>query len=226
MKQILIASDSPIFIHTLEHRLAPYGIEVLAAHSGEQALQVIRHHSLELVVLSQQLPDLHSNEVCRLIRDEGYTDLPVILLNEGGELHDILAGLESGANSVLPWPLSDDELIERIRARLRYAKSRGGEHQLLRVGNLIFDTEEHQAWCKGQRLALSEREYELLKLLASNAGHVLTKEAIYEHIWGPEATATPQSIKVYINMLRKKLSACGEEHIIQAVRFIGYVLKP
>jgi DNA-binding response OmpR family regulator len=226
MQQILVVSDETSFIHRLNHRLASYDIEVLAAQSGEQALQVIRDNSPELVVLSAHWPDLNAHEVCRLIRAEGYTDLPVIVLNEGGKLRETLAGLESGADSILPWPLPEDELIERIRARLHYAKTRGGEHQHFQVGNLIFDTAAHQVWCNGQALKLSKREYELLTLLASNAGHVLTKEVIFERIWGLDSTANAEIIKVYINMLRRKLSACGQEHIIHALRFIGYVLKP
>ena len=226
MQQILVVSDETFFIHSLNHRLAPYDIEVLAAQSGEQALQVILDNSPELVVLSEHLPNLNAHEVCRFIRSEGYTDLPVILLIEGGELRDIITGLESGADSILPRTLNEDELIERIRARLRFAKTRDGDHQHFQVGNLIFDTQAHQVWCNGQALELSKREYELLKLLATNAGHVLTKEVIFEHIWGPDSTADPENIKEYIHMLRKKLSACGEEHMIQALRNIGYVLKP
>jgi DNA-binding response OmpR family regulator len=226
MQQILVTSDESSLIHTLNHRLAAYDIEVLGAESGEQALEIIHRGSLELVVLSEHLPDLNANEVCRLIRAEGYIDLPVVVLNEGGKLHDIIVGLESGADSILPWPLPEDELIERIRARLRYAKTREGEHQLFQVGSLVFNTESHQVWCNGQLLDLSKREYELLKLLASNAGHVLTKEVIFEHVWEPESSASPQNIKVYINMLRRKLNACGEGNIIHAMRFIGYMLKP
>jgi DNA-binding response OmpR family regulator len=226
MQQILVVSDETFFIHSLNHRLAPYDIEVLAAQSGEQALQVILDNSPELVVLSEHLPNLNAHEVCRFIRAEGYTDLPVILLIEGDELHDIIAGLESGADSILSRAINEDELIERIRARLRFAKTRGGDHQHFQVGNLIFDTQAHQVWCNGQALELSKREYELLKLLATNAGHVLTKDVIYEHIWGPDSTADPENIKEYIHMLRKKLSTCGEERMIHALRFIGYVLKP
>ncbi len=120
--------------------MAPYDIEVLAAQSGERALQVILDNSPELVVLSEHLPNLNAHEVCRFIRAEGYTALPVILLVEGGELRDIIAGLESGAESVLSRSLSEDELVERIRARLRYAKTRHGRHQHFQVGNLMFDT--------------------------------------------------------------------------------------
>lgn len=226
MRQILVVSDETSFIHRLKQRLAFYAIEVVAAQSGEQALQVLRDTSPELAVLSEHVPDLTAHEVCRLIRAERYTDLPVVLLIEGGELHETIAGLESGADSILPWPLPEDELIERIRARLRYARIRGGKQQHFQVGNLMFDTQAHQVWCNGQALPLSKREYELLKLLASNAGHVLTKEVIFERIWGPDATANPDNIKEYIHMLRRKLSACGEEHSIRALRFIGYVLQP
>jgi DNA-binding response OmpR family regulator len=109
---------------------------------------------------------------------------------------------------------------------LRYVRARGHEHQHFQVGNLVFDTEAHEVWCNGQLLELSKREYELLKLLATNAGHVLTKEVIFERVWGPDSTANPENIKVYINMLRRKLSACGAGDIIHALRFIGYVLKP
>ncbi len=226
MQQILVVSDETSFVHRLNHRLAPYDIEVLSARDGEQALQVILDYTPELVVLPEHSPTLNAQEVCRFIRSEGYTDLTVILLVERGELHDIIAGLESGADSILPLTLSEDELIERFRARLRYAKIRSGGHQHIQVGNLIFDSQAHQVWCKGLPLELSRREYELLKLLASNAGHVLTKEVIFEHIWGSDSTADLENIKEYIHMLRKKLSACGEEHLIHTLRFIGYVLKP
>jgi DNA-binding response OmpR family regulator len=226
MRQILVVSDETLFIHRLNHGLAPYDIEVLSAQSGEQALQVILDNSPELIVLSEHLPYLNAHEVCRFIRVEGYIDLPVILLIQGSKLRDILAGLESGADSILSQPLNEGELIERIRARLRFAKTSSSDHQHFQVGNLIFDTQAHQVWCNGHALELSKREYELLKLLASNAGHVLTKEVIFEHIWGPDSTANPENIKEYIHMLRRKLSACGEEHAIHALRFIGYVLKP
>lgn len=226
MQQILVISDESYFIHRLNQGLAPYDIEVLVARSGEQALQVILDNSPELVVLSEHLPYLDAHEICRFIRARGYTALPVLLLIEGSGLRDIISGLESGADSILPSPFSEGELIERIRARLRYVKIREGEHQQIQVGNLIIDTEAHQVRCNGQVLELSKREYELLKLLASNTGHVLTKEIIYEHIWGSDSTANPENIKEYIHMLRKKLSACGDTPMIHSLRFIGYVLKP
>ncbi len=226
MQQILVVSDEPVFVHRLHHRLAAYDIEVLAAQNGEQALHALLDNSPELIVLSEHLPGLDATEVCRIIRAEGYTDLPVILLNEQGRLRETLSGLESGADSVVSWPLPEDELAERVRARLRYVRARGHERQHFRVGNLVFDTGAHEVWCNGQLLELSKREYELLKLLATNAGHVLTKEVIFERIWGPDSAASPENIKVYINMLRRKLSACGAGDIIHALRFIGYVLKP
>ncbi|HLI05351.1 MAG TPA: response regulator transcription factor [Ktedonobacteraceae bacterium] len=225
MQQVLVVSDEDRFVRRLNHRLASYDIEMLAAQSSEQALQALLDNSPELVVLSEHLPGLNAIEICRLIRAEGYTDLPVILLNVSGELCETLAGLESGADSVVSWPLSEDELAERIRARLHYAKVRGDEHQHFRVGNLVFDTVAHEVWCNGQLLELSKREYELLKLLASNAGHVLTKEAIFERIWGPDSSANPENIKVYINLLRRKLSVCGAGDSIHALRGIGYILK-
>lgn len=226
MQQILVVSGETSFIHRLTHRMAFFGIEVLAAQSGEQALETIHHHSPELVLLSEPLPDFDVNEVCRLIRAEGYTEMLVILLHRRGALRDILAGLESGVDSVLPWPLPEDELVERIRARLRYEKSRAGGNQHFQVGSLVFDAAEHQVWCNGQNLQLSKREYELLKLLVSNAGRVLPKEVIFERIWGPASTVNPETIKVYINKLRKKLNACGESNLIHAVRSIGYTLRP
>lgn len=226
MQQILVVSDEASFVHRLNHRLAAYDIEVLAAQSSEQALQALLDNSPELIVLSEHLPTLNAIEVCRLIRARGYAHLPVILLNEGGQLRETLSGLESGADSVVSWPLSEDELIERIRARLHYVKARGDEYQHFQVGSLLFDSEAHQVWCNGQPLELSKREYELLKLLASNAGHVLSKEVIFERIWGADSTANPENIKVYINMLRRKLNACGAGDIIHVIRFIGYVLKP
>ena len=118
MQQILVVSDESSFVHRLNHRLASYDIEVLSAQNGEQAIHVILDNSPQLVVILEHLPTLNAHEVCRFIRSEGHIDLPVILLVERGELHDVIAGLESGADSILPLSLSEDELIERFRARL------------------------------------------------------------------------------------------------------------
>src|SRR5690348_1710408 len=101
MQQILVISDEISFVHRLNHRLASYDIEALSAHDGEQALQVILDNSPELVVIPEHLPTLNAHEVCRFIRSDGYTALPVILLIERVELHDIIAGLESGADNIL-----------------------------------------------------------------------------------------------------------------------------
>jgi two-component system response regulator PrrA len=133
-------------------------------------------------------------------------------------------GLESGTDDYITKPFDFEELVARIRAVLRRVESTQ-RLEKMEVGDLVFDTATHSVWRAGERVALTRREYDLLELLAQNAGHVLTKERIFERIWGYDNEAGLEVIKVYINTLRAKLNGGGKADHIHSIRGVGYMLK-
>lgn len=224
MKRILVVEDEPQVAYALSRGLTYKGFDVKVATSGAAALEEIQNCPRDLVLLDVMLPDMDGFEVCSRLRDMEDKALPIVLLSARDEVRDKITGLDSGADDYLTKPFDFEELLARIRARLR----RGGKNRSSRkivVGDLVLDTATRQAWRGGRPLELTRREFDLLSLLAQNVGHVLTKECIFEHIWGYDNESGLEVIKVYIRYLRAKLNAGGRPDLIHALRGVGYVLK-
>jgi two-component system response regulator MprA len=226
MKRILVVEDEPQITQFLKRGLSYKGFEVMVASRGEQAVHATWEYSPDLVVLDIMLPDIDGCEVCRRIRANGNTTLPILMLTAKDDLSDKILGLDSGADDYITKPFVFEELLARIRAGLRRVEEKTHLAKEIKVGNLVIDTAGRQAWRGGRLLELTMREYDLLELLAQHAGQVLTKEIIFERIWGYDNEAGLDIIKVYINYLRSKLNAGGEPDIIHTVRGVGYILKP
>jgi DNA-binding response OmpR family regulator len=223
--QILIVEDENHILQFLQRGLMYKGFEVLAATSGEEALKLASARGPDLVLLDIMLPDISGIEVCRALRSaEKGTALPILMLTAKDDRSDKIMGLESGADDYITKPFDFEELVARIRAALRRVEStrRMGKFE---VGDLVIDTATHSVCRAGERIALTKREYDLLELLAQNAGRVLTKERIFERIWGYDNEAGLEVIKVYINTLRAKLNAGEKVDLIHSVRGVGYLLK-
>ena len=137
-----------------------------------------------------------------------------------------MTGLESGADDYITKPFDFEEFVARVRAGLRRTARVEQESPRIEVGSLVIDPSSRQVWRDGEQIELTRREYDLLELLAQNAGHVLTKGRIFERVWGYDNEAGLEVIKVYINYLRTKLNTGGKPDLIHAVRGIGYMLKP
>jgi two-component system response regulator MprA len=152
--------------------------------------------------------------------------LPILMLTAKDDLPDKIAGLESGADDYITKPFAFEELLARIRAALRRVEDRFQHSREIQVGSLVIDTAARQVWRDGTLIELTMREYDLLELLAQHAGQVLTKEVIFERIWGYDNEAGMEIIKVYINYIRSKLNAGGKTDLIHSVRGVGYILKP
>lgn len=225
-KRILIVEDEPQIVNFLQRGLGYKGFEVITAYNGQQALRIFQSSQPDLIVLDIKLPDIDGYQVCRYIRASGDEYLPILMLTAKDELSDKIIGLESGADDYITKPFVFEELLARIRAGLRRAEARNRHAQHISVGDLVIDTEARQVTRDGIPIELTVREYDLLVLLAQNAGHVLTKDSIFEHIWGYDNEAGLDIIKVYINYLRMKLNVGNKPDIIHTIRGVGYMLKP
>ncbi len=225
-KRILIVEDEPQIVDLLKRGLGYKGFEVLAAEDGQEALQLFQGSLPDLVVLDIKLPDIDGYQVCRYMRATGNESLPILMLTARDELSDKIIGLDSGADDYITKPFAFEELLARIRAGLRRVEARNRRAQQISVGDLVIDTAARQVTRGDVPIEFTMREYDLLELLAQNAGHVLTKDSIFEHIWGYDNEAGLDIIKVYINYLRIKLNVGGKPDIIHTVRGVGYMLKP
>jgi DNA-binding response OmpR family regulator len=225
-KQILVVEDEQPILQFLQRGLTYKGFGVLTATTGAGVLSQVSMYGPDLVLLDILLPDVSGIEVCRSLRSTGRSTLPILMLTAKDERTDKILGLESGADDYITKPFDFEELVARIRAALRRVERI--EERLsapIEVGDLVIDPAEQRVWRSGEPIALTRREYELLELLAQNAGHVLTKGRIFERIWGYDNEAGLEVIKVYINTLRSKLNAGGKADLLQVVRGVGYLLK-
>ena len=221
MTRVLVVEDEPNIADFIRRGLIYKGYEVEVVHSGEAALAAARDRLPELVILDLMLPDMAGVEVCRRLRTAD--DLPIIMLTARDAVADKVEGLEAGADDYITKPFEFDELLARIKAALRRRGSGSGE--VLQVGDLVIRLASREL-VRGERaIDLTAREFELLEFLARHAGQVVTKEILFEGVWGYDFEKESDSIKVYIRYLRKKLNAAGEPDLIHTVRGVGYMLK-
>ena len=225
-KRILIVEDEQPILQFIRRGLTHKGFETLTAVNGEEALRVVHDTSPDLVVLDVMLPDFDGIEVCRYLRSSGNETLPILMLTARDELTDKIAGLNSGADDYITKPFDFEELVARIRAVLRRIESTQPLSQTIEIGDLIIDETTHQVTRAGKPIELTRREYDLLELLAKNGGQVLSKERIFERVWGYDNEAGLEVIKVYINYIRSKLNSDDQPDLIHAIRGVGYMLKP
>jgi two-component system response regulator MprA len=225
MKHILVVEHDPRITHLLIRDLKDRGFLVTHANSGRESLDIICTSKPDLAVIDTMLPDINGVEVCRRLRQMGYKTLPIMLVSSSDKADEKVRAFDSGADDYITWPIDCEVFAARIRARLRRAE-RAVRLSRIEVSDLVLDMTTRQVWRSGEPVSLSTHEYDLLELLAENAGQVLTKECIYEHIWGLESQAGWEVIKVYVNYLRTKLNAGGKPNLIHAVRGVGYILKP
>ena len=225
MRRILLVDDEPAILRFLKRALEYKGFEVTEAMTGAEALHHLQSDSPDLMLLDVILPDSNGLDLCRAIRDQGYIRLPILILTARDEVKDKIAGLEGGADDYITKPFDYDELVAHIRAALRRVEGIPHLSEKIHVGDLQIDTSSRRVWRDRREIELTRREYDLLELLAQNAGQVLTKERIFERVWGYDNDASLEVIKVYINYLRAKLNEECKPDLIHAVRGVGYMLK-
>jgi len=220
--KILIVEDEEQIASFLRRGLAYEGYEVDVAPDGAVALTKARETRMDLVVLDLMLPGMDGLEVCRRLRTAN-SSLPILVLTARDSVSDRVQGLDAGADDYMVKPFALAELLARVRALLRRAGP--GEPELLQFGDLKLDTGTRQVHRADKMIELTSKEFDLLELFLRHPRKVLTRETIYDRVWGYDFGGESNIIEVYIRYLRQKLETEGKSRLLFTVRGVGYVLR-
>lgn len=222
-KKILVAEDDNAVRESLERALRLEGYQVLMSSNGEQALEIASVTPPDLYILDVMMPILDGLSVCRTLRRQG-DKTPILILTARHQVSDRVSGLDAGADDYLAKPFALDELLARIRALLRRNPSDTKSKSYV-VSNLVLNIETRQVLREGRELDLTKTEFDLLELLMRNENVVLTREMIYEDIWGFNFETNSKSLDVYVGYLRRKVDNDPSQKLIHTIRGIGYCLR-
>lgn len=221
--RVLVVEDDQAVREAVARALRYEGYDVRTAVDGNDALLHVADDDPDVIVLDVLMPGTDGLEVCRRLRKQG-DFRPVLMLTARHEVSDRVAGLDAGADDYLVKPFALDELLARLRALLRRTSVTGGD-EVAAYEDLSLDPARRQAWRGTRELGLTKTEFDLLELLVVNANIVVTRDTIYERIWGYEFETSSKSLDVYIGYLRRKTEAGGEPRLIRTIRGIGYTLR-
>jgi two-component system response regulator MprA len=222
--KLLVVEDDEHVRDAVTRALRYEGYEVHTATDGNEGLVRAVDIAPDAILLDVLMPGTDGLTVCRRLRERG-DQTPILMLTARHEVTDRVAGLDAGADDYLVKPFALDELLARLRALLRRT-SVTGEEGVLRADDLSLDPQRRQAWRGSRELDLTKTEFDLLELLLANASIVVSRETIYERIWGYDFETSSKSLDVYIGYLRRKTEAGGEPRLIRTVRGVGYTLRP
>ena len=224
MASILIVDDEPSIVMAVRDELVFEGFEVESAVDGPGALEKARELRPDVLLLDLMLPGLNGFEVCRQLRSET-PDMWIIMLTVRGQEVDRVMGLELGADDYVTKPFSLRELIARVKVGLRRQAGRRAS-PLHRLGNIEIDLLSHRVVKDGMELSLTRKEFEILELLLSRPGEVITRDEFLNKLWGEEVYVTHRVIDTHMAALRKKLEddPNNPQHIL-SVRGVGYRLN-
>ncbi len=220
--RILIVEDDPDMARFIARGLSEESYAVDVAATGEAALEAATTASYDAIVLDAIIPAPDGFEVCRQLRAQGI-DATILMLTARDSLADRIEGLDSGADDYLVKPFEFAELLARLRALLRRRGSR--HYAVLEVGDLRLDTRSHRVTRGGEELQLTTKEYALLEYLTANAGTVMGREEIAEHVWNENFDPFSNLIEVYIGRLRRVVDRDRAVKLIHTIRGSGYILE-
>jgi two-component system OmpR family response regulator len=220
--RLLVVEDEEMILELLSGSLRFAGFDVVTAVSGAEALRAVTASRPDLVLLDVMLPDGDGFEVVRRLRSSG-PDVPVIFVTARDGVQERVAGLALGADDYVTKPFSLDEVLERIRAVLRRT-GRAAAKPRLRVAGLELDEDGHEVRRDGIPIALTPTEFRLLRFLMSNAGRVLSKQQIFDHVWDHNPAGDANVVEPCVSYLRRKVDQ-DEPHLIHTIRGVGYVLR-
>ncbi|MFA5147214.1 MAG: response regulator transcription factor [Candidatus Omnitrophota bacterium] len=220
--RILVVEDEKKIADFIKRGLKEEGYAVDAAYDGEEGYFLAKTNNYDLILLDLMLPRMDGLTLCKKLRGEGLHTL-IIMLTAKDTVKDKVLGLDSGADDYLTKPFAFEELLARIRAVLR--KKDGGLPTVLSVEDLVLDLVTHKVTRAGKEVVLTAKEYALLEYLMRNAGSVVTRTMISEHVWDADFDTFTNVIDVYINYIRNKIDSGQAKKLIHTVRGRGYVLK-
>ncbi|SEM93146.1 response regulator transcription factor [Lihuaxuella thermophila] len=221
MKVLLIEDDQPL-LESIQ-RILQEEFQVDTASAGDEGLFLAEQNIYDLIILDIMLPVMSGLEVLRQIRRQNI-DVPVLMLTAKDSVEDKVRGLDEGADDYLVKPFAVPELLARVRALLR-RKGALGREGTLTYGPISLNPKQQTAVIQGSPLELTAKEFALLEYLVQNAGHILTREQLFDRVWGFDCDTTLSVVELYIHYLRKKLSPFHLQKIIRTVRGVGYMLK-
>ena len=222
-RKVLIAEDDPAVRKAVQRVLELENYHVTAVNDGQAALESLTKSHFDLAVLDVMMPFADGLTVCREARHRGVT-VPILLLTARVEVGDRVAGLDAGADDYLVKPFVIDELLARCRALLRRSGATAAS-SVLRVGDLTLNPLSREVHRGGRTLTLTKTEFDLLELLMQRPNTVVTREQIYEDIWGYDFETSSKSLDVYVGYLRRKTEENGEPRVLFTVRGVGYTVK-
>lgn len=220
MTLVMVVDDDQDLAEMLGIVLTGAGIDVDLVSRGDEVLDVFRNNPPDLVLLDVMLPGLDGIEVCKLLRAESM--VPIIMLTAKGDSHDVVRGLEAGADDYMVKPFRHpSELIARIRTRLR--RTNVDITGLLTIGDLAIDVQAHQVLRAGKQISLTRLEFDLLVALAKEPGRVFTRDALLSEVWGYRHSTDTRLVNVHVQRLRSKIEHDSERpEIVVTVRGVGY----
>jgi DNA-binding response OmpR family regulator len=221
--KVLVIEDDRRIAAFLGRGLAAEGYQVTLEEDGRDGLERIRNDSFDLVILDVMLPYLSGLEICRIVREERRPVL-ILMLTAKDSIQDKVEGLKGGADDYLTKPFAFDELIARIIA-LRRRRAGPDDAAMLRVGSLTLDPASRRVTKDGRDVALTVREFELLRYLMINAEQVVSRQRLLNSVWEYGFDPGTKIIDVYVRYLRRKLDEAGEESVIETVRGVGYMIS-
>lgn len=221
--KILVIEDEVKIARFLELELNHEGYAVEIVHDGRNGYENAVSGNYDLIILDLMIPGLNGMEVCRRVRKE--SDVPIIMLTAKDDVIDKVMGLDSGADDYMTKPFAIEELLARIRVVLKRKEKKDDLNSALAAGALKLYKDEYKVTYNGAEIALSKKEFELLRYLMENKGIVLTREKILDHVWGYDYFGDTNVTDVYIRYLRNKIDQKFDVQFIHTVRGVGYLFK-
>lgn len=222
--RVLLVEDDPAVRGAVERALRGAGHETESAVEGKRALELAMANPYDAVVLDLGLPGLDGLEVCRRMRAAG-NQVPVLMLTARAAVTDRVEGLDAGGDDYLVKPFALDELLARLRAFQRRTAPAAGGRGTLSFEDVALDRDAMECRRGDRQMPLTRTEYQLLELFLANPRKVLSRDVIFDRVWGYDFGPDSNSLDVYIGYLRRKLEANGEPRLIHTVRGVGYVLR-
>lgn len=222
--RILTVEDDERIRTAVRMALEDEGWEVEEADTGEEALQAFTRQPADVVLIDIMLPGIDGFDVCRSIRR--VSDVPIVMVTARADTHDVVAGLEAGADDYLTKPFSLEELVARLRGLLRRAHAMATPaDEVLKVGDLVLDGSSRVVTRGGEEISLTGTEFELLRYLMRHPKRAIPRAEILDRVWNYGFGGRSSVVDLYVSYLRRKIDA-GREPMIHTVRGVGYLLRP
>lgn len=219
--KILIVEDDKILAKTIEQCISPkYDTDI--AYDGEEGLMYAKQGIYDLILLDLMLPIMNGYEVLRTLRNQkDYT--PVLILTAKDGLDDKLRGFDDGADDYITKPFERKELLARIEAILRRSKGTYTEKNTITFKDLVLDLNNREVKVNGKELVLQGKQFDVLEYLLNSKNTIITKDQIFDKIWGFDSETSTNVIEVYASGLRKELKKIGYDKYLKTIRGVGYI---